>query len=101
MFTTSNPDAFKQKVSELRAGGGGDGPEMGYHGMRSAVLNVRPGSTCYVYTDAGPKDEYLKPEVLTLAGSKHVTVSNVLDCACVCFCLCLFLCVFMCVFCKT
>ena len=55
-----------RRLSLLTADGGGDEPELGYHGIVLALENVRPRSTCHLFTDASAKDTYLYPRAMVL-----------------------------------
>ena len=75
MTKTDDSALFKQWLADLTVAGGGDAPELALHGIRLALHEVRPGSPCFVFTDAPAKDLYLKSEVLALAMDKKVPVS--------------------------
>jgi len=63
-------------LSALKAHGGGDTPELAFHGIQLALENVRVGSTCFLFTDAPAKDSHLYPAVISLAIEKRVKVSQ-------------------------
>ena len=73
-YRTENSDNFKDELSKLSASDGGDTPELAFSGMRLALQAVRPGSECFVFTDATAKDELLATEVRSLAVDKKVKV---------------------------
>lgn len=64
-----------QWLRNLTAFGGGDDPELSMHGLLGAIDEVRPGSTCYLYTDAVAKDYDQYPNVVSNAKRKNVKVS--------------------------
>lgn len=72
---TRNPNTMIQWLSNLTADGGGDEPELSMRGLLDAIANVRPGSTCILYTDASAKDVELYPTVVSNAKKKNVAVS--------------------------
>ena len=76
MFKTTSAEEMIAALGALRAKGGGDGPELAFHGIRDALTNVRVGSTCFLFTDAPAKDRHLYPTVLSLAVEKKVRVSR-------------------------
>ena len=61
-------------LGNLTATGGGDEPELYFSGMILALENVRPGSSCYSFTDAAAKDAELQDEAEALALANHVEV---------------------------
>ena len=75
VFHTTDPDVFKAKIDAISVYDGGDYNELGFHGMLNALNVVKPRSVCHVFTDAGPKDEHLKPFVLAKSAHKRVPVS--------------------------
>ena len=75
IFHTTDPDAFKAKIQNIGVSGGGDYNELGFQGMLNALDVVKPRSVCHVFTDAGPKDEHLKPFVLAKSAHQRVSVS--------------------------
>ena len=76
MTKTDDSTLFKQWLAALSVYGGGDYPELALHGIRLALHEVRPGSDCFVFTDAPAKDEHLASEVLALAADKKVSVRS-------------------------
>ena len=76
MTKTDDSTLFKQWLAALTVDGGDDAPELTLHGIRLALHEVRPGSECFVFTDAPAKDEHLKSEVLALATDKDVSVRS-------------------------
>ena len=75
LLQTSDMNEFKEALERLGAKAGGDHEELGFRGMLEALYRVAPGSQCYVFTDAPPRDQHLKPAVLGLATHKQVAVS--------------------------
>ncbi|MBN3304681.1 VWA7 protein, partial [Amia calva] len=78
VLKTSDPEMFKQKISALTASGGGDIPEMCLSGLQLALISTPPSSNIYVFTDAPPKDSYLRSTVLALMESTKSSVSFLL-----------------------
>jgi hypothetical protein len=72
--TTRDPNTMIRWLNNLTADGGDDDPELSMHGLLGAIAEVRPGSTCYLYTDASAKDIELLPTVLSNAKKKNVEV---------------------------
>jgi len=57
-------NALKQAISELKATGGGDCPELGMTGILNALSLAVPNSNVIVLTDASPKDVEKQNEVI-------------------------------------
>jgi hypothetical protein len=74
LFKTTSAATMIAALTGLTATGGGDYPELAFHGLQSALNNVRVGSTCYMFTDAAAKDYALYPVVLSLAVQKKVRI---------------------------
>ena len=70
-----NPQEFTNEISKLSADGGGDTPELYYHGILNALKKCEVGSSLYAFTDAPAKDAYLKSQTIQLAREKQVTVT--------------------------
>ena len=73
-IVTKDPDAFITELDKLFASGGGDCPELAMSGIQLALTNCLPGSSLYVFTDAGAKDCDKTNAVLSLIDSKGTTV---------------------------
>lgn len=78
LTVTQDPVIFAQKINKLYAYGGGDVPELFYHGVLDAVRACEPNSVLYVFTDAPAKDEYLRPTTEMLAKDKNVKINPIL-----------------------
>ena len=65
---------LKQAVNALRATGGGDCPELGMTGILNALSLANPVSNVIVLTDASPKDENKKEEVISEATQKENSI---------------------------
>jgi len=76
VFKRTDAKAMIAALSALNADGGGDIPEMAFHGIRLALESVRVGSTCFFFTDAPAKDTHLYATVSSLAVQKSVKVSS-------------------------
>ena len=74
LFQTTNATEMIAELSKLHANGGDDEPELAWSGILLAVNNVRPGSTCYFFTDASAKDTDLIPTVQAKVLEKRVRV---------------------------
>ena len=74
MTKTENPAVMIGALNALRASGGGDFPEMAFSGLILALRNARPGSTCYLFTDATAKDRNKAGAAIALAKEKHIKV---------------------------
>ncbi|CAF3109093.1 unnamed protein product [Rotaria sp. Silwood2] len=70
-----SPEEFRNKIGYLAASGGGDIPELYYHGILDALKVCEIGSSLYAFTDASAKDAYLKSQVIQLAKEKRVTIT--------------------------
>ena len=57
-------NALEQAISELKATGGGDCPELGMTGILNALSLAVPDSNVIVLTDASPKDVEKQDEVI-------------------------------------
>ncbi|XP_038668940.1 von Willebrand factor A domain-containing protein 7-like [Scyliorhinus canicula] len=65
-FKTTNSDKFKQKLSSLRATGGGGGTEMSLSGIQLTLTYSAPRSLIYVFTDAPAQDGFLENTIRAL-----------------------------------
>jgi len=74
LFQTTNASAMIAQLRRLVADGGGDEPELAWSGILLAVNNVRPGSTCYFFTDASAKDMHVYPTVQAIVMEKRIRV---------------------------
>ena len=74
---TKDKDIFAQEINQLTASGGGDDPELYYHGLLDALKACEPDSIVFTFTDAPAKDDYLRDEVLSLALMKLVKINSI------------------------
>ena len=65
---------LEQAINALRAHAGGDCPELGMTGILNALSLANPVSNIIVLTDASPKDEAKKEEVISEAISKENSI---------------------------
>ena len=65
---------LEQAVDALSATGGGDCPEFGMTGILNALSLANPISNVIVLTDASPKDEDRKEEVINEAIKKENSI---------------------------
>ena len=65
---------LEQAVNALRAHGGGDCPELGMTGILNALSLANPVSNVIVLTDASPKDEDRKEEIIREAINKENSI---------------------------
>ena len=65
---------LEQAVNALRAHDGGDCPELGMTGILNALCLANPVSNVIVLTDASPKDEDKKEEVIAEAIRKENSI---------------------------
>ncbi|KAA0722105.1 von Willebrand factor A domain-containing protein 7 [Triplophysa tibetana] len=72
---TRDPDAMKSKISNLKANGGGDLPEMCLSALQLALVGAPSSSHIYVFTDAPAKDVGLQKTIISLIRSTKSTVS--------------------------
>ncbi|XP_041789054.1 von Willebrand factor A domain-containing protein 7 isoform X1 [Chelmon rostratus] len=75
MIRTTDPDEMKREISNLKARGGGDPPEMCLSGLQLALTGSPAYSHIYVFTDATAKDISLKDTIIALVRSSKSTVS--------------------------
>ena len=78
LTVTRDPVIFAQEIDKLYADGGGDEPELFYHGVLDAVKACEPNSILYAFTDASAKDEDLRPTTEMLAKDKNVKINPIL-----------------------
>ena len=74
LTVSSTCEAFTSEITKLRARGGGDEPELFYHGIIAALQQCEIGSTIFAFTDGPAKDNDLRGVALRLAMEKRVTV---------------------------
>ena len=74
-IVTQDPDDFIAELEKLSADGGGDCPELAMNGMHLALTNSLPGSSLYVFTDAGAGDCSKTNTILSLIDSKSTIVN--------------------------
>lgn len=67
--TTKNLGAFKNALDAIDVHGGGDCPEMCMTGIEKALIESRPRSLLYIFTDASAKDYEKYEKVKALAQS--------------------------------
>ncbi|XP_062979588.1 von Willebrand factor A domain-containing protein 7-like [Elgaria multicarinata webbii] len=75
---TRNVDEIESYISNLRATGGGDCPEMSLSGLKLALQESLPRSKIFTFTDAGAKDASMKDEVKLLIDSSGSEVNSIL-----------------------
>ncbi|XP_056625168.1 von Willebrand factor A domain-containing protein 7 [Triplophysa dalaica] len=75
LIRTRDPDAMKSKISNLKANGGGDLPEMCLSALQLALVGAPSSSQIYVFTDAPAKDVGLQKTIISLIRSTKSTVS--------------------------
>ena len=71
---TTDADEMIDAVNLLDNDGGGDFEELLFSGLLLALDLVKPGSHCYLFTDAPAKDANLFSASLALAVAKEVKV---------------------------
>ena len=76
VMKTTDPQQMLDWLKALKAYGGDDEPENIMHGLQLAIDHVTPGATCYVYTDASAKDDYMFPHVSSNAIQRKVKVGG-------------------------
>ncbi len=67
LIITTDAQFLTDKIANLTAYGGGDEPELYYHGLNDALKVCEANSYVYTFTDAPAKDAFLRPKVLTRA----------------------------------
>ena len=79
---TNDASTVIDAVNKLKANGGGDCPELAMMGLYKALLRSLPESTIYLFTDADPKDEQRRKEVMSLALENKIKITFVLTGKC-------------------
>ena len=79
---TNDAKTVIDAVNKLKATGGGDCPELAMTGLYQALLHSLPESTIRLFTDADPKDEQRRKEVMSLALENKVRIMFVLTGKC-------------------
>eukprot|EP00118_Oscarella_pearsei_P029007 m.3463 g.3463 ORF g.3463 m.3463 type:complete len:1268 (+) comp9407_c0_seq1:67-3870(+) len=74
-FVTHNSTAFIEELNKLTPDGGGDCPELAMHGIHLGLTRSLPGSSLYVFTDAGAKDCDLNTTVFSWIDGTGSTVN--------------------------
>ncbi|CAF3901108.1 unnamed protein product [Rotaria sp. Silwood2] len=64
---TTDVQFFIDKIKNLTVDGGGDEPELYYHGLNEALQVCEMNSIIYTFTDAPAKDAYLRSKVFARA----------------------------------
>ncbi|XP_035692384.1 von Willebrand factor A domain-containing protein 7-like [Branchiostoma floridae] len=72
---TNDPEEFETAIGNLQASGGGDAPEYSLSALQIALARSLPGSTVFVFTDAGAKDAGLVESVTSLGIQKNIKVT--------------------------
>ncbi|XP_078244762.1 von Willebrand factor A domain-containing protein 7 [Pogona vitticeps] len=75
VLKTSSVDEIESYISDLRATGGGDCPEMSLTGLKLALQESLPRSKIFTFTDAGAKDAELMDEIKVLVDSSGSDVN--------------------------
>eukprot|EP00118_Oscarella_pearsei_P015264 m.136837 g.136837 ORF g.136837 m.136837 type:complete len:1075 (+) comp38192_c0_seq3:1337-4561(+) len=73
-FVSRNPDDFKNKISTISVGGGGDHAELAISGLILSLRASRPGSAIFLFTDASAKDYNRFPEASALISEKKIRI---------------------------
>lgn len=76
VYITRNSEQMVRWLANLTATGGGDGPELFFHGTILVLGAARPRSTCYAFTDAPAKDEHLETLAQSLADLFNIEVDE-------------------------
>ena len=71
---TTDAQFLIENIKNITADGGGDEPELYYHGLHDALQVCEPNSVIYTFTDAPAKDAYLRPQVLARAMELKVRI---------------------------
>ena len=69
-FVTNDAVKFLAELDNLQASDGGDCPELTLHGLQLALTRCLPGSSIFIFTDAGVKDVDLTQTVYSLIDQK-------------------------------
>lgn len=72
--TTKDYHGFKNALDSIAIHGGGDCPEMCMAGIQKALIESRPGSLLYIFTDASAKDYKEYEKVKDWAQKKRIQV---------------------------
>ncbi|KAG7214483.1 hypothetical protein INR49_022995 [Caranx melampygus] len=75
LIRKTDPEKMKTEISQLKASGGGDTPEMCMSGLQLALTGAPAYSHIYVFTDAIAKDIALKDTIVALIRSTKSKVS--------------------------
>ncbi|UJR14901.1 hypothetical protein I4U23_001885 [Adineta vaga] len=67
LLITTDPQVLIDAISALTANGGGDLPELYYHGLDAALSVCERESSVFTFTDAPAKDAFLRSQVLNKA----------------------------------
>ncbi|XP_026323130.1 hemicentin-1-like [Hyposmocoma kahamanoa] len=81
-ITTKNLAGFKNALDFINVYGGGDCPEMCMTGIKKALIESRPRSLLYIFTDASAKDYEKYEEIKDLAQRKLSQIIFVLTGMC-------------------
>jgi von Willebrand factor A domain-containing protein 7 len=72
---TADADTFNAKISALTATGGGDCLEPSMEALSKTLDVIADDARVFIFTDAGPKDPALAPEVVEKMQQKNVKLS--------------------------
>ncbi|XP_041838691.1 LOW QUALITY PROTEIN: von Willebrand factor A domain-containing protein 7-like [Melanotaenia boesemani] len=75
LIRTTDSDKMKKELSQLKANGGGDNPEMCLSGVQLALTGAPSSSQIFVFTDAEAKDIALKDTILALISRTQSAVN--------------------------
>nr|XP_061792282.1 von Willebrand factor A domain-containing protein 7-like [Nerophis lumbriciformis] len=78
LLRTSDADFFIEAINNLTASGGGDVLEMSLSALQLALTGAPPLSDIFVFTDAPPKDAFLKSTVTALIEERKSVVTFML-----------------------
>jgi len=67
MIVTDDVESLIEQIQNLTVNGGGDTPELYYHGLYDALQVCGSDAIVFTFTDAPAKDTYLYPRVLARA----------------------------------
>ncbi len=81
-FRTSNIEQFIARLDTLRAGGGGDCPELTNTGLLQALAFASDDSQIFVFTDADAKDRNLAAAVQSEATLRNIKIIYALTGTC-------------------
>ncbi|CAF0964599.1 unnamed protein product [Adineta ricciae] len=74
LVVTTNAQVLIDAISALTASGGGDLPELYYHGLNEALNVCERDSSVFTFTDAPAKDAYLRSQILAKASEMNIRV---------------------------